>query len=122
VNEDKAEGSNTAIDASSILIPPSQDGNSNVGGSQEDGEDSGLLNHKKKASIAEGEAMPEYFGCTPESENTMEFTERAKEGSCSEADPLETAALVANVSVAISPFFLFPLRKGVPWCHHRLAI
>ena len=48
VNDDKAEGFNTVRDASSDLIPPSQEENSKVGGSHEDGEASQPSNQKKK--------------------------------------------------------------------------
>ena len=76
-NDDRAEGSNTTRDASSDLITPSQEENCKVGGSQQDREASRPSNQKKKAvSIAECEAMSEYFA---ETEKPKKATERSEE-------------------------------------------
>ena len=58
-NEDKAVGSTTARDAPSHLIAPSQEENSNVGGSQEDVEDASEANNlgcaRKPGAISEAD-------------------------------------------------------------------
>ena len=101
LNEDKDEGSTTARDSSPDLIAPSQEGNSKVGGSQEDGNASRPSNQENK-SVSIASLLSDYIPLPLAPGITAEATERSKEGSCSESDTPEVA-LVANVNEAEPP-------------------
>ena len=99
MNEDKDDGPTTAGDSAPELIAPSQEGNSKVGGNQEDGNTGRPSDQENNAASINSllsDYIPQVIGPLPIAfEVTTKATERSKEGSCSGTDPPEVA-LVAN--------------------------
>ena len=98
MNEDNDDGSTTAGGSAPALIAPSQQGNSKVGGSQED-RNTGRPSDQENNEATIASLLSDYISLPIAYEITTKGTQRSKEGSCSETDPPEVA-LVANANEA----------------------